>query len=66
MKVKARVIAKWIGLVFIAIFVLSPLLWGLKVSLTPRYEVSFFPSQMTLEHYHYIFSRPEFLNYTRN
>lgn len=66
MKVKARVIAKWVGLIFIAAFVLFPLLWGLKVSLTPRYEVSFLPSRITVEHYHYIFSRPEFLNYTRN
>lgn len=66
MKAKKGIILKWIGVIIIAIFALSPILWGLKVSFTPRYEVSLIPSRLTLEHYRYIFSRPEFLGYLRN
>lgn len=52
----------WIGLIFISIFVLIPLIWGLRTSLVPNDEFSFIPNNYTLEHYsHLLFERPIFL-----
>ncbi len=63
---KRLFIAKQIAVILIAAFVLAPLLWGVKVSVAPKYDTSLLPRQFTLEHYSYIFSRPEFLQYLKN
>ncbi len=56
----------WIGFVLIAIFVLAPLLWGLRTSFTPNTELSLIPKHFTTEHYRNIFARPLFLLYLKN
>ncbi len=57
---------KWVALILITLFVLFPLVWGLKVSIAPRFDTGIIPRELTLEHYRYIFSRPEFFGYFRN
>ena len=56
----------WIGFIAIAIFVLAPLLWGVRTSFTPNDEFSWIPKNPTLEHYRNIFSRPLILLFLRN
>lgn len=63
---KAKDTISWIGFLLISIFVLFPLFWGIRTSLSPRYESSFIPSRLTLEHYQSLFTRPAFLFYFRN
>ena len=63
---KAKDTISWIGFLLISIFVLFPLFWGIRTSLSPRYETSFIPSRLTLEHYQSLFTRPAFLFYFRN
>ena len=50
----------------VAAFVLIPLFWMLKMALTPRGELSFFPKSLTLDHFKNIFSRKEILLYFFN
>jgi ABC-type glycerol-3-phosphate transport system permease component len=50
----------------VAAFVLVPLLWMLKMSLTPKHELSLIPKSLTLEHFKGIFSRKEILIYFFN
>ncbi|MEM1875035.1 MAG: carbohydrate ABC transporter permease, partial [Candidatus Hadarchaeales archaeon] len=57
---------KWIAISLISFFCIAPLLWGLKVSISPQYDTKLIPQYLTIEHYRYIFSRPEFLQYLRN
>ena len=45
--------------IFIALFALFPLLWGLKLSLTPRYDLGIIPSSLTLEHYKGLLQKKE-------
>lgn len=56
----------WIGFIAIAIFVLAPLIWGVRTSFTPNDEFSWIPKNPTLEHYRNIFSRPLILLFLRN
>jgi len=56
----------WAAFLLIAIFVLFPILWGLRTSLTPRFDNGFIPAKLTLEHYSAIFSRPEVWRYFGN
>lgn len=56
----------WIGFISITIFVLAPLLWGLRTSLTPNTEFSWIPEHFTLEHYKNILGRPLFLMFIKN
>ena len=50
----------------IALFVLFPILWSLKLSLTPRYDYGFIPESLTLTHYANIFRKKELLIYFLN
>jgi len=52
--------------IFIYLFILFPLLWGLRTSLAGRYDTSLIPTHLTLSHYHVLISRPEFFIYLRN
>ncbi|MCK9302115.1 MAG: carbohydrate ABC transporter permease [Bacteroidales bacterium] len=52
--------------ILIAIFALFPLLWGLKLSLTPKYDYGFWPKSLTLVHYKAIFQRKEVIVYFLN
>ena len=52
--------------VLVAAFVLVPLLWMLKMALTPKGELSFIPKSITLDHFRNIFSRKEILMYFFN
>jgi len=63
---KTKNIVSWLGFIAIAIFVLFPFIWGVRTSLSPRYETSFIPSRLTLEHYQSLFVRPAFLFYFKN
>lgn len=63
---KGRLIWKWIAIFLISLFCVAPLLWGLKVSISPQYDTSLIPHRLTVEHYRYIFSRPEFFQYLKN
>lgn len=38
---KTKDTISWIGFLLISIFVLFPLFWGIRTSLSPRYETSF-------------------------
>jgi len=50
----------------IAIFALFPLVWGLKLSLTPKYDYSLIPNSLTLKHYQDILGKKEILVYFLN
>ena len=50
----------------VAAFVLIPLLWMLKMALTPKGELSFIPKSITLVNFKNIFSRTEILIYLFN
>lgn len=52
--------------VLVAAFVLVPMLWMLKMALTPKNEFSFIPKSFTLEHFKGLFSRKEILQYLFN
>ena len=56
----------WIGFIVIALFVLAPLFWGIRTSLTPNAESSLIPEHFTLEHYKNILARPLFFLYIKN
>ncbi len=56
----------WIGFISIALFVLAPLMWGIRTSLTPNIESKLIPTHFTLEHYKNILARPLFLLYVKN
>jgi len=56
----------WIGFIAIALFVLAPLFWGIRTSLTPNIESSLIPKHLTLEHYKNILARPLFFLYIKN
>jgi multiple sugar transport system permease protein len=47
-------------------FIIFPFFWGLRTSLADRYDMGLVPSRLTLEHYHVLISRPEFLVYLQN
>ena len=66
MKKKWIDIICWIGFISISLFVLAPLLWGLRTSLTPNNELSWIPEHFTLEHYRNILSRPLFFMFIKN
>lgn len=50
----------------LAFFALFPLLWGLKISLTPKYDYNMWPNSLTLKNYQDIFQRKEILLYLWN
>lgn len=50
----------------IAIFALFPLIWGLKLSLTPRYDYGLIPGSLTLHNYQEILGKKEILMYFFN
>jgi ABC-type glycerol-3-phosphate transport system permease component len=50
----------------IAIFALFPLLWGLKLSFTPRYDYGLIPDSLTLQHYQDILGKREIITYFFN
>lgn len=47
-------------------FILFPFLWGLRTSLAGRFDNSFVPSHLTLEHYRALLCRSEFFDYFLN
>ncbi|MFQ5795992.1 MAG: carbohydrate ABC transporter permease [Candidatus Bipolaricaulia bacterium] len=59
-------VISWIGVILVTVFVLSPILWGLRTSLAPRFDKGIIPSDITVEHYQLILARPEFFIYTKN
>jgi ABC-type glycerol-3-phosphate transport system permease component len=54
------------ALIFFAVFMLFPLLWGIRTSLAPALETRLIPSHLTLEHYASLLGRSEFFFYMRN
>jgi multiple sugar transport system permease protein len=56
----------WIGFIAITLFVLAPLLWGIRTSLTPNSESALIPKHLTLEYYKDILGRPLFFLHIKN
>ena len=56
----------WAAFLLIALFVLGPILWGLRTSLAHDNERAIIPPALTLEHYAGLFTRPEVMRYIRN
>ncbi len=50
----------------IAIFALFPIIWGLKLSITPKYDYGLIPDSLTLKHYQDILGKKEILLYFFN
>jgi multiple sugar transport system permease protein len=63
--------ALWITLTITGLFAFLPIYWLVVTSITPyeqvfTYPARLFPSEVTLDHYVDIFSRPEIFSYLRN
>jgi len=54
------------GYLLLAVFALFPLIWGMKLSLTPKYDYSLIPSSLTLKNYQDILGKMEILVYFLN
>lgn len=52
--------------VAVAVFALTPLLWGLKISLAPAQDLKIIPSSLTLEHYRKLLQKKEVIIYFFN
>lgn len=60
-----RLVLHWLGLLLIALFVLSPLAWALRTSFAVARDFRLFPS-LTLENYRFLLSQPLFYTYVKN
>lgn len=63
---RTRFIITWIGIVFVVIMIIFPVYWGVRTSLVDGYNLAFFPRDLTLENYQFLFKNGKFLNNIKN
>ena len=57
---KAKTILRGMGFLIVSMFVLFPILWGVRTSLAPRFDVNLIPAEIILDNYRYLFVRAFF------
>lgn len=63
---RTRKIFNWIGILFILVMIIFPIYWGVRTSLAGKYDRAFFPAELTLENYQFLFQGGRFLNNIKN
>jgi len=63
---RTRLIFNWISVFFILVMIIFPLYWGIRTSLVDNYNLRFFPTELTLENYRFLFQGGRFVNNIKN
>jgi N,N'-diacetylchitobiose transport system permease protein len=63
---RTRLIFAWVGVLFIVVMIIFPLYWGVRTSLASNYDRQFFPSELTLDNYRFLFKGGRFVVNLKN
>ncbi len=59
---RTNLVFNLIGIVFILVFIVFPLYWSIRTSFVPNRFRDFFPTDITLENYFFLFATGKFMN----
>src|SRR5688572_7503160 len=63
---RTRFIVTWIGIVFVVVMIIFPVYWGVRTSMVEGYNLAFFPTDLTLDNYQFLFKNGKFFNNIKN
>ena len=63
---RTRLLLTWAGVVFIVVVIVFPVYWGIRTSLVSGYDLTLFPTELTVEHYYFLFRSGHFINNIKN
>ena len=63
---RSRLVFNWVGTVIILFMIIFPLYWGVRTSLVSSYNREFFPTELTLDNYYFLFQGGRFVNNIKN
>jgi N,N'-diacetylchitobiose transport system permease protein len=63
---RTRILLAAIGVIFIVVMIIFPVYWGIRTSFTDGYNLKFFPTDLTLDNYRFLFKNGKFFNNIKN
>ncbi|MFQ5855636.1 MAG: carbohydrate ABC transporter permease [Anaerolineae bacterium] len=63
---RTRSILILISILFIVVVIVFPIYWGVRTSFVDNRNLQFFPTELTLEHYRFLFKTGRFMNNIKN
>ncbi len=65
-RTRTRSMLTLISILFVVIVIVFPIYWSLRTSLVANRDLQFFPTELTLEHYGYLFETGRFMSNIKN